>query len=83
VHEAVLARGVRVTGATAHFVSRDVDGGPIVLQKAVSVLPGDTPESLQKRVMEQAEYIIFPKAVRLFCEGKLAIADGRVQIHDE
>ena len=65
VHEAALKRGVKLTGATAHLVTDDVDGGPILLQKAVEVLPGDTPEVLQQRVMEQAEWIILPQAVEM------------------
>jgi phosphoribosylglycinamide formyltransferase-1 len=65
VHEAALARGVKITGATAHLVNRDVDGGPILIQKAVELLDGDTPESLQRRVMEQAEWVILPKAVQM------------------
>ena len=65
VHEAALARGVKVTGATVHFVNEIPDGGPIILQKAVAVEPGDTPEILQRRVMEQAEWIILPQAVQL------------------
>lgn len=79
VHEAVLARGVKVTGATVHFVNEEPDGGPIILQKAVEVLPGDTPEALQRRVMEQAEWIILPRAVSLFCQEKLRV-EGR-QVH--
>ena len=71
VHEAALARGVKLTGATVHFVNEECDGGPIILQKCVSVLDDDTPETLQKRVMQEAEWDILPKAVRLFCEGKL------------
>ena len=65
VHEAALARGVKVTGATVHFVNEIPDGGKIILQKAVSVLPGDTPETLQRRVMEQAEWVILPEAVEM------------------
>lgn len=80
VHEAVLARGVKVTGATVHFVNEMCDGGPIILQKAVEVQEGDTPEILQKRVMEQAEWILLPKAVSLFCQGKLTVKDGVVHI---
>ncbi|MDR1158873.1 MAG: phosphoribosylglycinamide formyltransferase [Oscillospiraceae bacterium] len=76
VHRAVLAYGVKVTGATVHFVSEETDGGPIILQKAVAVESDDTPESLQRRVMEQAEWILLPEAVRLFCEGRLHV-DGR------
>lgn len=80
VHEAALARGVKVTGATVHFVNEVCDGGPIILQKAVEVHEGDTPEILQKRVMEQAEWILLPKAVSLFCQGKLSVEDGVVHI---
>lgn len=71
VHEAALEKGVKVTGATVHFVNEIPDGGEIILQKAVEVLPGDTPEILQKRVMQQAEWKLLPRAVSLFCEGKL------------
>lgn len=71
VHEAALAYGVKVTGATVHFVNEVTDGGQIILQKAVEVFTDDTPESLQKRVMEQAEWVILPQAVSLFCEGKV------------
>ncbi len=67
VHEAALRRGVKVTGATVHFVNEIPDGGPILLQKAVEVLPGDTPEILQKRVMEQAEWVLLPQAAELLC----------------
>ena len=74
VHEAVLERGVKVTGATAHLVNGEVDGGPILLQKAVEVLEGDTPEVLQKRVMEQAEWELLPRAVRMISDD---IALGR------
>ena len=65
VHEAALARGVKVTGATVHYVNEIADGGEIILQKAVDVLPGDTPETLQRRVMEQAEWIILPQAAEM------------------
>lgn len=82
VHEAALKRGVKVTGATVHFVNEICDGGPIILQKAVEVMPGDTPQVLQKRVMEQAEWKILPKAVALFCEGRLEVKDGRVAIKE-
>lgn len=80
VHEAALARGVKVTGATVHFVNEVCDGGPIILQKAVVVQEGDTPETLQKRVMEEAEWLLLPKAVSLFCQGKLSVEDGVVHI---
>lgn len=68
VHEAVLARGVKVTGATVHFVTEECDGGPIILQRAVEVKEGDTPETLQKRVMREAEWVILPEAVELVCK---------------
>lgn len=76
VHEAALAKGVKVTGATAHFVNEECDGGPIIIQKAVEIENGDTPEVLQKRVMEQAEWKILPKAVALFCEGKIKVKNN-------
>lgn len=71
VHEAVLARGVKITGATVHFVDEGTDTGPIILQKAVEVLPDDTPEVLQRRVMEQAEWVILPQAVNMIANGLL------------
>lgn len=77
VHEAALSYGVKVTGATVHFVNEVADGGAIILQKAVEIKNGDTPEILQKRVMEQAEWEILPKAVSLFCDGKIKIQDGK------
>ena len=80
VHEAALARGVKVTGATVHFVNEACDGGPIILQKAVAVKEGDTPETLQRRVMEEAEWILLPQAVSLFCQGKLTVEDSTVHI---
>ncbi len=83
VHEAVLERGVKVTGATVHFVNEVCDGGPIVLQKAVEVRPDDTPETLQRRVMEEAEWKLLPKAVALFCQGRLTVKDGIVTIDGE
>ena len=70
-HQAALARGCKVTGATVHFVNEECDGGPILLQKAVEILPGDTPEVLQKRVMEQAEWKLLPKAVAMVCSGEI------------
>ena len=73
VHEAALAKGVKVTGATVHFVSEVVDGGAIIAQKAVEVEEGDTPEVLQRRVMEQAEWILLPQAVSDFCAGRLSV----------
>ena len=77
VHEQALAYGVKVTGATVHFVTEEPDGGPIVLQKAVEVREGDTPEVLQRRVMEEAEWNILPQAVALFCENRLSV-EGRL-----
>ena len=76
VHEGVLARGVKVTGATVHFVDEGTDTGPIILQKAVEVAQGDTPEVLQRRVMEQAEWVILPKAIDLIANGKVSVEDG-------
>lgn len=77
VHEAALEKGVKVTGATVHFVNEVPDGGAIILQQAVCVQEGDTPEQLQKRVMEQAEWKLLPQAVRLFCDGKIQV-DGNI-----
>ena len=83
VHEAVLARGCRVTGATVHFVDEGTDTGPILLQRAVAVRQGDTPESLQRRVMEEAEWKILPQAIDLIAAGKVKIENGRTIIMDE
>ena len=80
VHEKALEYGVKVSGATVHFVSEECDGGPIVLQKAVYVEEGDTPEILQRRIMEQAEWVILPRAVALFCQGKLRVEGRTVHI---
>ncbi len=80
VHEGALARGVKLTGATVHFVDKGTDTGPIILQKAVEVLPDDTPKSLQQRVMEQAEWVIMPKAIDLIANGKVKVQDGKVLI---
>ena len=80
VHEAVLASGAKLTGATVHFVTEECDGGPIILQKAAPVENGDTPEILQKRVMEQCEWKILPQAVSLFCEGRIKVIDNRTEI---
>lgn len=80
VHKAALACGVKVTGATVHFVNEVADAGAIILQKAVNVRRDDSPESLQKRVMEEAEWEILPKAVSLLCEGKIEIINGRAYI---
>ena len=82
VHEGVLSRGVKVTGATVHFVDEGTDTGPIILQKAVEVEQDDTPEILQRRVMEQAEWIIMPKAIDLIANGRVSVVDGRVRIED-
>lgn len=73
VHEAALARGVKITGATVHFVDGGMDTGPIILQKAVEVLDGDTPEVLQRRVMEQAEWVILPRAIDMIANGKVTV----------
>ena len=77
VHEKALAYGVKISGATVHFVSEECDGGPIIIQKSVDVLPDDTPEVLQHRIMEQCEWKILPRAVSLFCQDKLRV-EGRV-----
>lgn len=82
VHEAVLARGAKVTGATVHFVDTGTDTGPIILQKAVEVQQGDTPKELQLRVMEQAEWMILPKAIDLIANGRVSVTDGRVLIKE-
>lgn len=83
VHEAALAYGVKLTGATVHFVNEEADGGPIVLQKAVAIQEGDTPELLQRRVMEEAEWKILPQAVSLFCQDKLSVEGRTVHILDK
>ncbi len=80
VHEAALARGVKVVGATVHFVDEGTDTGPIILQKAVEVEQGDTPEVLQKRVMEQAEWKILPRAIDLIANGKVEVRNGAVYV---
>ncbi len=82
VHEGALERGVKVTGATCHFVDEGTDTGPIILQKAVEVLDGDTPEILQRRVMEQAEWIIMPRAIDLIARGCVSVVDGKVVIKE-
>jgi phosphoribosylglycinamide formyltransferase-1 len=82
VHEGALARGVKVTGATVHFVDEGTDTGPIILQKAVYIENGDTAEVLQKRVMEQAEWVILPKAIDLIANGKVSIVDGHAIIEE-
>ena len=83
VHEAALARGVKLTGATVHLVNEECDGGPILLQKAVAVQPGDTPEILQRRVMEQAEWKILPRAIDLIANGKVQVVENRTIIEEE
>lgn len=80
VHEKALEYGVKLSGATVHFVSEECDGGPIVSQKAVQVLPDDTPETLQRRIMEQCEWKLLPQAVSLFCQGRLKVEGRKVRI---
>ena len=80
VHERALAYGVKVSGATVHFVTEECDAGPIVLQKAVEVLPDDTPEALQRRIMEQCEWKLLPRAVSLFCQGRLNVEGRKVTV---
>ena len=80
VHEAVLESGVKLTGATVHFVTEDCDAGPIIMQKAIDINNDDTPETLQKRVMEQCEWVILPRAVSLFCEGRIKIIGNKTEI---
>ncbi len=80
VHEAALARGVKVTGATVHFVDEGTDTGPIIMQKPVAVQAGDTPEILQRRVMEEAEWVILPQSINLIANGKVQVVDGHVEI---
>ena len=80
VHEGVLARGVKVSGATVHFVDTGTDTGPIILQKAVEVQQGDTPEVLQRRVMEEAEWKILPKAIDLIANNRVSVQNGKVVI---
>ena len=81
VHEAALQKGVKVSGATVHIVTPECDAGPIVLQKAVEVKQDDIPETLQKRIMEQAEWKILPEAVRLFCDGRITVENNKVYIN--
>ena len=80
VHEAALAYGVKLSGATVHFVSEECDGGPIIAQKSVAVLEDDTPETLQKRIMEEAEWKLLPQAVSLFCQGRISVVGRKVVI---
>ncbi len=83
VHEKVLEYGAKISGATAHFVTSETDAGPIILQKAVEVREGDTPKELQERIMKEAEWIILPQAISLFCEGRLSVEGRIVHIKDE
>ena len=83
VHEAALARGVKLSGATVHFVDEGMDSGPIILQKAVEVLEDDTPESLQRRIMEQAEWVILPKAIQLIADNRVKITGSQTIILPE
>ena len=80
VHEEALKKGVKVSGATVHFVTAECDAGPIILQKAVEVLENDTPETLQKRIMENAEWKILPQAVKFFCDDKITVENGKTII---
>ena len=82
VHEAALEKGVKVSGATVHIVTPECDAGPIVLQKAVEVKQDDTPEILQRRIMEEAEWKILPEAVKLFCDGKITVENNKVYIKE-
>ncbi len=83
VHEAALEKGVKVSGATVHIVTPECDAGPIVLQRAVEVKEDDTPETLQRRIMEEAEWKILPEAVRLFCQGRITVNNNKVYIKGE
>jgi len=83
VHEAALEKGVKVSGATVHIVTPECDAGPIILQKAVEVKEDDTSETLQRRIMEEAEWKILPEAVRLFCDGKITVENNKVYIKGE
>ena len=83
VHEAALEKGVKVSGATVHIVTPECDAGPIILQKAVEVKQDDTPEVLQKRIMEEAEWKILPEAVKLFCDGRITVENNKVYIKGE
>ena len=81
--ESAIEKGVKISGATVHFVTPECDAGPIILQKAVEVKQGDTPEILQRRIMEEAEWKILPLAVKLFCDGKITVENGKVYIKGE
>lgn len=80
VHEEALKKGVKISGATVHFVTAECDAGPIILQKAVEIMNDDTPKTLQRRIMEQAEWKILPKAVQLFCDDKIVVENGKTFI---
>ena len=82
-HEAALKRGVKVSGATVHIVNENYDEGPILLQKCVDVLPGDTPETLQQRIMKECEQVILPKAIKLFAEGRVVIENNIAYVKDQ
>lgn len=82
VHEAALARGVKITGATVHFVDEGMDTGPIIMQKAVAVREGDTPETLQRRVMEEAEWLLLPRCINLIAGGRVKVENGRVTVSE-
>ncbi|MBR6881048.1 MAG: phosphoribosylglycinamide formyltransferase [Clostridiales bacterium] len=82
-HEAALKRGVKVSGATVHFVNENYDEGPIILQKSVDVLPDDTPESLQKRIMKECEQVILPRAIRLIADGKVSIENNIAKVKED
>lgn len=83
VHEAALARGVKISGATVHFVDKGTDTGPIIMQKAVEVRPGDTPQELQQRIMEQAEWILLPQVIDAIAAGRVSVVDGQVAIREK
>ncbi len=83
VHEAALAYGVKLSGATVHFASEECDGGPIIAQKAIPVREDDTPETLQKRIMEECEWVLLPQAVSLFCQGRLRVEGRTVKIKED
>ena len=79
-HQAALAKGVKVSGATVHFVNENYDEGPILLQKAIDVLPNDTPETLQKRIMQECEWKILPEAIRLIADGRVIIENNIARV---
>ena len=79
-HQAALAKGVKVSGATVHFVNENYDEGPILLQKAIDVLPNDTPETLQKRIMQECEWKILPQAIRLIADGRVIIENNIARV---